>query len=175
MKIGFCGSMSVGKSTLVKELAKLKEFKNYNIFTERSKYLNDLGIPLNTDSTLFGQTIFAAERSRELMNENFITDRTIIDVIAFTNLAKSIERHEKLSFEHLFENFIHKYDYLFYIPSEGLKIEDNGVRETDKQYRDNVDYEIRSLYETYLDQDKRYIIKGSTEKRIKKIKEIIFS
>ena len=29
MKIGFCGTMSVGKTTLVNELAKLPEFKGY--------------------------------------------------------------------------------------------------------------------------------------------------
>ena len=30
MKIGFCGTMSVGKTTLVNALAKLPEFKDYN-------------------------------------------------------------------------------------------------------------------------------------------------
>ena len=58
MKIGFCGTMSVGKSTLVNALKELPEFKDYYFATERSKYLRDLGIPLNTDSTLKGQTIF---------------------------------------------------------------------------------------------------------------------
>ena len=92
MKIGLCGTMSVGKTTLVKALKKLPEFKKYNFATERSKYLNDLGIPLNTDSTLKGQTVFLAERCAELMNKNVITDRTIIDVMAFTMNAKSIEQ-----------------------------------------------------------------------------------
>ena len=58
MKIGLCGTMSVGKTTLVNALKDLPLFKNYNFATERSKYLNDLGIPLNTDSTLKGQTVF---------------------------------------------------------------------------------------------------------------------
>ena len=90
MKIGLCGTMSVGKTTLVKELKNLKQFKNYNFATERSKYLNDLGIPLNTDSTLKGQTVFLAERCAELMNDNIITDRTVIDVMAFASCGKSI-------------------------------------------------------------------------------------
>ena len=50
--------MSVGKTTLVNRLKELKQFKDYEFATERSKYLNDLGIPLNTDSTLKGQTVF---------------------------------------------------------------------------------------------------------------------
>ena len=67
--------MSVGKTTLVNALKELSEFKNYTFRTERSKYLRDMGIPLNTDSTVKGQSVFLAERASELMQENIITDR----------------------------------------------------------------------------------------------------
>ena len=99
MKIGFTGTVSVGKTTLVNALKELPEFKHYNFATERSKYLRDLGIPLNTDSTLKGQTIFLAERCSELINENIITDRTVIDVMAFTLNALSIGDEDKKIFE----------------------------------------------------------------------------
>ena len=87
MKIGLCGTMSVGKTTLVNALKEIPEFKDYKFATERSKYLNSLGIPLNYKTTIEGQTIFLAERVTELMQENIITDRTIIDVMAFTECA----------------------------------------------------------------------------------------
>ena len=87
MKLGFRGTMSVGKTTLIKELSKLPQFKNFTAVTERSKYLNSLGIPLNHKTTIEGQTIFLAERITELMQENILTDRTIIDVMAFTECA----------------------------------------------------------------------------------------
>jgi hypothetical protein len=35
-----------------------------------------------------------AERASELMQENIITDRTIIDIMAFTKAAKSIDYNE---------------------------------------------------------------------------------
>ena len=38
-KIGFTGSVSVGKTTLVNALKQLPEFKEYVFATERSKYL----------------------------------------------------------------------------------------------------------------------------------------
>ena len=95
MKIGFCGTMSVGKTTLVNALKELPEFKDYTFRTERSKHLMDLGIPLNTDSTLKGQLVFASERAAELMQEKIITDRTVIDVMAFCDLSTSMEEHEK--------------------------------------------------------------------------------
>ena len=103
MKIGFCGTMSVGKSTLVNALKELPEFKDYYFATERSKYLRDLGIPLNTDSTLKGQTVFLAERCSELLHENVITDRTVLDVMAFTMCAESIDLLNKDKFEKYME------------------------------------------------------------------------
>jgi len=98
MKIGLAGTMSVGKTTLVKALSELPQFKDYFVATERSKYLRDLGIPLNTDSTLNGQFVFLAERASELLRENVLTDRTIWDVCAFTLGAKSINDFDKRTF-----------------------------------------------------------------------------
>src|SRR6056300_607848 len=142
MKIGLCGTMSVGKTTLVNALKQLDQFKDYNFATERSKYLMELGIPLNTDSTLKGQTVFLAERCAELMQDNIITDRTILDVIAFTNSAKSIDYKDKESFEDYAVEFLREYDYIFYISPDGIPIEDNGVRETEEYYRDIIDFTI---------------------------------
>jgi len=170
MKIGLCGTMSVGKTTLVKALKKLPQFKDYKFATERSKYLNDLGIPLNTDSTLKGQTVFLAERCAELMNNDVITDRTIIDVMAFTMNAKSIGRYDKEKFEEYAKEFIREYDYIFYISPYGIPIENNGVRETDEHYRDIIDFTITTLIKRYSHiANKIEKISGSTDERIKQI------
>ena len=170
MKIGLCGTMSVGKTTLVKALKKVPEFKNYSFATERSKYLNDLVIPLNTDSTLKGQTVFLAERCAELMHSDVITDRTIIDVMAFTMNALSIGYQDKEIFESYAKEFIREYDYIFYISPHGIPIEDNGVRETDEHYRDLIDFTITTLIKRYGHMANRIeTIKGSTEYRVKQI------
>jgi|TARA_B100000780_G_scaffold196205_1_gene138513 GTPase SAR1 family protein len=170
MRIGLCGTMSVGKTTLVDALKDTKQFKDYNFATERSKYLSDLGIPLNTDSTLKGQTVFLAERCGELMHDNIITDRTIIDVMAFTMNANSIPHQDKDAFEKYAHEFIREYDYIFYISPDGLPIEDNGVRETDELYRDKIDFTITILIKKYGHlMNNVEIIKGTTEERIAQI------
>ncbi len=176
MKIGLCGTMSVGKTTLVKALKEKEVFSFYHFATERSKYLSDLGIPLNTDSTLKGQTIFLAERCAELMRDNVITDRTIIDVMAFTMNAKSIAHQDKDIFEQYAKEFLREYDYIFYISPYGLPIEDNGVRETDEHYRDLIDFTITTLIKRYAHMMENVeTIKGTTEERIQQMLRVISS
>jgi GTPase SAR1 family protein len=164
MKIGLTGSVSVGKTTLIEALSKLPQFENYHIATERSKYLRDLGIPLNTDSTFKGQIIFTAERSSELMRENLLTDRTVIDVMAFTSLSDSMIQSEKNVLNSLSSKLVKEYDYVFYIPTDGVDIEDNGVRTIDPIYRANIDLKIKHII--YTHNIPYVVLKGTTQERI---------
>jgi len=171
MKIGLCGTMSVGKTTLVNALQQLPEFKDYKFRTERSKYLMSQGIPLNTDSTLKGQTVFLAERASELIQENIITDRTVIDVMAFAQASKSMDIADKEAFYVYARRLIKEYDYIFYVSPEGVEIEDNGVRETDAEYRDTIDAIICLILSQQKSHIKNYgILEGPTEQRIEQLK-----
>lgn len=174
MKIGFCGTMSVGKTTLVNALADLPEFKDYKFRTERSKYLMEMGIPLNTDSTVKGQAVFLAERASELMQDNIITDRTIIDVMAFAKCSKSMYYFEADDFCSFASHILEEYDYIFYVSPEGVEIENNGVRETDAEYRKLIDQNIQLLITKYRHKIKNLVeIEGSTEERIKIVKQAV--
>ena len=170
MKIGLCGTMSVGKTTLVNALQQLEQFKGYEFATERSKYLSGLGIPLNTDSTLKGQTVFLAERCAELIQDNIITDRTVVDVMAFTENAKSIDFKDKEYFSEYARNFLGEYDYIFYISPVGIDIEDNGVRETDANYRMTIDDSILHILSSFGHRCKNvHELKGTTNERIEQM------
>jgi nicotinamide riboside kinase len=165
MRIGLTGTMSVGKTTLAKALGELDQLKDYSVYTERSKYLRDLGIPLNTDSTLNGQFVFLAERATELLYPNIITDRTIWDVCAFTLGAKSINEFDKRTFVEAAMMFRNQYDLVIYVSPVGVEIEDNGVRTTDLIYRDKIDNVIK-LSLTEFKPNKLITVEGTTEQRI---------
>jgi nicotinamide riboside kinase len=165
MRIGLAGTMSVGKTTLVKAMAELPQFKDYFVATERSKYLRDLGIPLNTDSTLAGQFVFLAERASELLRENVLTDRTIWDVCAFTLGAQSIDEFAKRDFVQSAMNLRNNYDLVVYVSPIGVEVEDNGVRTTDLAYRDKIDSVIKLSLEEFKP-NKLITVAGTTEQRI---------
>ena len=174
MKIGLCGTMSVGKTTLVNALKNEHEFKNYTFRTERSKYLNSMGIPLNTDSTLKGQLVFASERAAELMQENIITDRTIIDVMAFCELSKSMSKAEKQHINGVLWHLIKEYDIIFHIDDLSVPIEDNGIRETNKDYRLAIHKKISSILGMHKWMPGKVVkISGTTKERISKIKSTL--
>lgn len=173
MKIGFAGTVSVGKTTFVNYLKENTDL-GFEFIVERSKYLMEMGIPLNTDSTVKGQSIFLAERASELMNDNIITDRTIIDVMAFAKCSKSMYPSESDDFCSFANNMLSEYDYIFYVSPEGVEIENNGVRETNKEYRKKIDETIQLLITKYRHRIKNLIeIKGSTKERIKLVKGTI--
>jgi deoxyadenosine/deoxycytidine kinase len=165
MRIGLAGTMSVGKTTLAKALGEIDQFKDYNVQTERSKYLRDLGIPLNTDSTLPGQFVFLAERATELLYPNIITDRTIWDVCAFTLGAKSIDEFDKRTFVEAAMMLRNQYDLVVYVSPNGVEVEDNGVRTTDLEYRSKIDEVIKLSLEEFKP-NKLIMVEGTTEQRI---------
>jgi nicotinamide riboside kinase len=165
MRIGLAGTMSVGKTTLAKALGETDRFNDHSVYTERSKYLRDLGIPLNTDSTINGQFVFLAERASELLHPNIITDRTIWDVSAFTLSSKSIDWFTKRDFVEAAMTMRSYYDIVFYVSPEGVALEDNGVRTVDSEYRNKIDWTIKEALEEYKP-NKLIYIKGTTEERI---------
>jgi nicotinamide riboside kinase len=165
MRIGLTGTMSVGKTTLAKALGELDQLKDHSVYTERSKYLRDLGIPLNTDSTLNGQFVFLAERATELLYPNIITDRTIWDVCAFTLGAKSIDEFDKRTFVEAAMMLRNQYDLVVYVSPNGVEVEDNGVRTTDLEYRTKIDEVIKLSLEEFKP-NRLITVEGTTEQRI---------
>ena len=105
------------------------------------------------------------------MQKNIITDRTIIDVMAFSKLSTSMQDYEKHYLTSTLYYLIKEYDILFYVSPEGVEIEDNGIRETDADYRDAIDKKIKSIVQMF--RGNAITVKGTTKERILQVKNTI--
>ena len=130
-----------------------------------------MGIPLNTDSTLKGQFVFAAERASELLCDKILTDRTVVDVMAFCELSTSMTANESFYLNSALSHLIEDYDYLFFVSPVGVKMEDNGVRETNIKYREEINKKILDILD--LRGIEYTTIQGTTKERIKLVKQTI--
>jgi hypothetical protein len=91
--------------------------------------------------------------------------------MAFARASKSMDHTEKYDFEQLATLLIKEYDYIFYVSPEGVDMEDNGVRETDVEYRNLIDFIITNYLKNRSLLIQNYsVLEGSTEERIKQLK-----
>ena len=90
----------------------------------------------------------------------------------YANRVKNL--YEKIDINNMLLHLIKDYDVIFYVSPEGVKMEDNGVRETNLEYRDAINKEILKTIRINKDkiQNLTYL-KGSTQERINKIRETI--
>ena len=102
-----------------------------------------------------------------------ITDRTIIDVMAFCALSEAMNVEEKNSLKNTLGRLIKEYSVIFYINDLSVPIEDNGIRETDERYRVYIDDKIKEIISEYRDQCIIMDISGTTEDRVNRIKSVL--
>jgi hypothetical protein len=79
--------------------------------------------------------------------------------------AKSISLTDKSNFVTAAMTLKDQYDVVFYIDPVGTNMEDNGVRETDLEYRAAINQEILRLLALYPPK-KLIVLSGSTGDRI---------
>ena len=71
-------------------------------------------------------------------------------------------------------HLIKEYDIIFHIDDLSVPMEDNGVRETDKNYRLAIHQKISSILGMYRYMPGKVVtISGNTEKRINEIKKSV--
>lgn len=167
MRITFAGAASTGKTTILNEIRKNPNYKDYintpNIRRTLSKVLNNL--PINDNTTFYQQYSTGIMQSFSLVtNENILADTSIITIIAYTLMSNNINDSDKHKFENIFKDIIKYEDKVFYTPIEFNIVEDE-LRKNDEDYRRKVDATIKNLLDKY---SINYItLTGSTEERLK--------
>jgi nicotinamide riboside kinase len=169
-RIALIGSFSTGKTTLGELLAQHLELP---LLPETARQVIDLGFKLDKDATPETETlIFLKQYNNELSTDEFVGDRSLIDVMAYAgwvldNQPRSKETAlwdecVKLAERRLRGNYSH----VFYLPIE-FPIVLDGLRPDDPAFQAEIDERLLRLLRSH---DIDYItIKGSVEERMEQI------
>lgn len=183
MKIAFIGSHSTGKTTILNELKKIYPYKNY--ISEMVRELKKkYKITINEQTTMKNQLVFFNECLKILLLEKeFISDRSILDVYAYTeyiylrdqydiiNNKFKVNNNDKYIIEYMVSciiKYMKLYDKIFYFPIEFNLVKDD-IRSNNEKYRLEIDQIINDCLKEF--KISFIIVKGSIEERIKIIKK----
>ena len=191
MLISVIGTQCIGKSTFIKDF--IAKYPNYitpeidyrKIILDRNLQLNREG-NYRSQKILFDfileQTITCAEDHKQ----DYILDRSIIDALVYSYWLYNYKENSGFTLENISEmketvlKCNHLYDALIYIPLSGnehVNIENDKFRDTNEQYRidiDNIFKYIIGLIEIH-NKAKVISIYGTREERLNRINDYIYN
>lgn len=174
MKIAFTGAQSTGKTTLLESLKNNEVYKyEYEFVDEITRRMVKKGLRINEEGSDTTQLLIMNEHIKNLLYPNVIMDRCMLDGVVYTRWLYekgSISKWVWDYAQNVFEKYVNRYDYIFYLTPE-FKIVDDGVRSIDTTFRD----EIADLFEQYITLFSIPVISlsGSVEERLQKVYTII--
>lgn len=179
--IGLTGTHSTGKTTLIKPLISIlgsgiyKDVETPIIpITGISRLVQSrYNIQINESGGVAAQTkIEQLYGDMEFMYTAYskIADRTVVDRAAYARYGKLPPEVQHSLYDASLRKAAEHYSHIFYLPPEIPLIED-GVRSTDKKFRDEVDKHIQDILREY--NIPFTTITGTVDVRISKILSVI--
>lgn len=179
MHVAIIGSHCTGKTTLFNALKRV--FPEYVFVEEYIKILQEMNIPFNERCSDMTQYIASDICIDALNHENFISDRCLLDVLAYSVYLYKNNVISETCLEEIRDRWFSyniKYDIFFYARPLQEVIEDNGVRSTDREFQKGV----QEIFEQFLfDKEydwlydckgpKIYLLPDGLEERILFVKE----
>jgi nicotinamide riboside kinase len=168
-KISISSTHGVGKTTLINLLKKIYKTDNTIFYPESAIYVNEMNkkkFKLNQESNIDTQKLIMEMEVKNVQNSNLYQDklcffdRCVLDTYIY---CIYLFEHNKLTLEEfsLIEKYynenIYKYDYIFFIESRSMKIDNNGYRSLDKKYQLDIYNIFKKVLKT-LDHNKIKII-----------------
>jgi nicotinamide riboside kinase len=151
-RIAIVGAFSTGKTTLAEAVA---EPLDLPLLPEAAREVASLGFKLDKDATPEVETlIFLKHYYNEMVHQDFVADRSLIDVLAYAGWVLDnqewrketalFEECKKLAQHHLRSQYTH----VFYLPIE-FPIVPDDLRPDDPEFQREIDERILGLLDTY--------------------------
>lgn len=147
MRVAFCGSHGTGKTTLALDVAKNHSLDYIGGMVRAIK--KDVGIKINKEADIKSQTlIWQTCLVEHLYRDNFVSDRSLLDVMAYTlclAAKESVEWEIIETAEILTQLLVPKlYDVLIYVPI-AFELRADEYRDGDTKFQKEVDNKVRYL------------------------------
>lgn len=172
-RIIFTGAHGTGKTTILNHFKR----EGYKVITEVVRSLHSsTGIPINEEGTSESQkTIFNTYHDLLTSKESYISDRGLVDVMAYTGYARERGKVDQETYIDLMQKFIsflwaNKDIKYVYFPIE-FGVEDDGVRSIDREFQRDIDERIVGIMD---DLEIPYmVVHGTPEERIEQVKKLL--
>ena len=174
LKIGICGAHGTGKTTLAKEVHNL--FGTPIITNLMRSFWQENGVadfeklPKDIRTIFQKESLLKQIEAEESYIVGFITDRTVLDQIAYTKMSSNMIGIEFEIYEQLCKERLKTYTHLIYLPIE-FESEQEALRADIKTRGECAD-----IMKSYLDKwmPRQYtIISGEFEERVEQIKKLL--
>lgn len=140
MLVGFTGAQCTGKSTLL-SLCK-DHFKDWNFVDEVTRKVARDGHDINTDGNDMTQLHILKEHlENHTTTKNTILDRCILDGFVYTKWLVDqglVQRWIGTYARNLLHFLSDRLDLILYTCPDDIEFEDDGVRSTDLEFRNNI-------------------------------------
>ena len=173
-RIAIVGSFSTGKTTTAEILAQRLDLP---LLPEVAREVVELGFKLDKDASPETETlIFLRQYNNELSTEEFVGDRSLIDVLAYAGWV--LDNRERTKEFYLWDECVKlaerrlrtSYSHVFYLPIE-FPIVLDGLRPDDPEFQKDIDERILGLLRA---NDIEYqTITGGIEERVEKIEKLL--
>lgn len=182
MRLFFTGSHGTGKSTIVNKIG-LKGLNVYDSFSKKFLSNKDQQKGDHKDFYSFQLRIFSHCANIYINEDNFISSRSFIDTLAYTNLSRTSKLDISiLKMTQNIQNMCNEYINLlknesdifyFYTPIEfDLTDDNNELRLNDNiNFQQQVDADIRHYLN--INRIPYTTLSGTVEERMEKVKEVI--
>ena len=170
LRIGLTGPHGSGKTTLLNDLRDKQ--LNINFLPEITRVIKDKGFVINEHGTLDTQLLVLSTHIQNLLyNDRFVVDRCLIDGCLYTEhlyQQKQVPEWVAQLGWKLCQEYLNRYDYVFYIPAE-WDLPRDGVRSSDLSFYES----IKNLFNTYIPVFSKQVpiitVTGTREQRVSTI------
>lgn len=170
MKIAITGAQGVGKTTLAQQIN--KDFPDFKILPEAARLAKEAGHNLDESSTTETELwLIAKQIELESAESKWVADRCAIDLLAYIHHLFAEETALLEFATKTLASRFNNYDLVLYLPSGQFAIEEDGVRNTDLKFQQEIDKKIRHILEKH--KIPFVEITGSPEERLVKIKKLV--